>query len=417
MAGPRIAVLATLDTKLDEARFLADQIRSNNAIPVVINLGTSDVDDPLMDISQSTLRAHSVQPGPTEPTKLDVMSSTASGARAVLVDGIGSGRFDAAIGLGGGQGSWMASAALRDLPIGFPRLLVSTAGRDAGQYTGFSDLASVFSVTDIAGLNPLLTRVLATAAAGIVGMAHSTAWREPFPDGLTAMTVYGITTAGARIVMSELAGKGIDVVAFHANGVGGPTMEQQIAAGTFAAVLDWSITEVADDVVGGVCAAGDGRLTNAARLHLPQVVVPGGVDVVNFGAPHTVPEHLRGHPSYAHTPDATLVRTSVEDNIAIAHLVAGRLTAATAPVTVIVPVGGFSRLSTAGSPLHDPHADRAFYETLRDDLADCPAVTIEARPEAINDPSFAHHVATEFAGLILGPAGAPQSERPHHDPL
>ncbi|QXT63719.1 Tm-1-like ATP-binding domain-containing protein [Tessaracoccus palaemonis] len=415
MAGPRIAVLATLDTKLEETRFVADQIRSNHAEPVVINLGTTDVDDPLVDITQSTVREASGHPQVSHPTKVQLMESAAAGAHALLREGIANGRFNAAIAIGGGQGSWMTSAALRDLPVGFPRLLVSTAGRDVGQYTGFSDITSVFSITDVAGLNPLLKRVLTTAAAGIAGMAHSTAWQDPMPAGLTAMTVYGITTPGARLVMAELERAGIETVAFHANGVGGPTMEQQIAAGTFAAVLDWSITEVADDVVGGVCAVGDQRLTNGPRMRLPQVIVPGGIDVVNFGAPETVPPHLRDHPSHAHTPEATLVRTSVDENIAIAHLVASRLIGAVSPIKVIVPLGGFSMLSEEGGSLHDPAADRAFYETIRDDLADCPAVTVTSRPEAINDPSFARHVAAEFAALLRGepaPASNTPSERP-----
>ncbi|MFV0407444.1 MAG: Tm-1-like ATP-binding domain-containing protein [Propioniciclava sp.] len=399
MAARRIAVLATVDTKLAETRFVAEQIHRHHGHPVVINLGTEDVDDPLVSVTQRDVRAAAGQIPPV-PSKVELLESAAVGAQIVLRQGIAAGEIDAVLALGGGQGSWMAATALRELPLGFPRLLVSTAGRDVGQYTGFSDLASVFSLTDIAGLNPLLTRVLATAAAGICGMARADAWRQPLPVGLTAMTVYGITTPGARLVMAELASQGLESVAFHANGVGGPTMEGQIASGTFQAVLDWSITEVADDVVGGICAAGPDRLTHAPRMGLPQVIVPGGVDVVNFAEPERIPEHLRGRPIHAHTPQATLLRTNPAENRAIARVVADRIRSTQAPITVMVPLGGFSALSQADGPLVDPEADRAFFDTMSAELAAVDAVTVVAHPGAINSADFAAKVAQEFVDLV-----------------
>ncbi|WP_431795236.1 Tm-1-like ATP-binding domain-containing protein [Microbacterium enclense] len=399
MTDPRIAVLATLDTKLEEARYVAEQIRRHGGVPIVVNIGTDDVEDELVSVTQQEVRAHA-EPDDTSEPKARLMRSAAIGARALLRAKITAGQIDAVIAIGGGQGSWISSTALRDLPVGFPRLLVSTAGRDVGQYTKFADLTNVFSITDVAGLNPLLTRVLSTAAAGIVGMARSTAWREALPDGLTAMTVYGITTPGARLIMKELDAAGIQTVAFHSNGVGGPTMEQQIASGTFRAVLDWSITEVADDVVGGVCAVGPGRLTNAPRLGLPQVIVPGGVDVVNFGAPDTIPAHLRGRLTHAHTPEATLLRTNAEENVEIATLVADRIRHTRAPIRIIVPLGGFSSLSEAGQALSDPEADRAFLTTLKTQLNDHPLITVSSVDAPINSPEFAAHVAGSFLALV-----------------
>ncbi|MBS1698616.1 MAG: Tm-1-like ATP-binding domain-containing protein [Actinobacteria bacterium] len=418
MSRPRIAVLATLDTKLEETRFVADRIRDHGGQPIVINLGTADVDDALVDIRQSEVRsAGGTVSSATD--KVALMQSAAAGAATILRDGIHGGAFDAAIAIGGGQGSWMSSAALRDLPVGFPRLLVSTAGRDVGQYARFSDLTSVFSITDVAGLNPILKRVLTTASAGIVGMSKSTTWREPLPSGLSAITVYGITTPGAHVVMGDLAERGIETVAFHANGVGGPTMEGQIAAGTFEAVLDWSITEVADDVVGGVCAAGPERLTSAPRRGLPQVIVPGGIDVVNFGAPETLPAHLWGRRVHAHTPEATLLRTDAAENAEIARLVAARLVSSTAPIHVIVPMGGFSMLSTHDGPLADTRADEAFFDTMRAELASSETVTVTSHPGAINAPEFAHFVAEDFASLVRTHShpfadATPASASPNH---
>lgn len=402
MAQARIALLATLDTKLEEARFVAECIREHGAEPIVVNIGRSDVDDPLVDVTQVEVRSRSGLE-PIETDKVSLMESAGSGARQFLSEKIANGDIDAAIAIGGGQGSWMASTALRDLPLGFPRLLVSTAGRDVGQFTLFSDLTNVFSITDIAGLNPLLRRVLATAAAGICGMARNQTWRDPLPRGLTAITMYGITTVGARMVMTDLSRAGIEAVAFHANGVGGQTMEGQIAAGAFEAVLDWSITELADEVVGGICAAGPDRLTNAARMRLPQVIVPGGVDVVNFAGIDTLPERLKGRQVHSHTPQATLLRTNVAENIAIAELVAKRLRETVVAIHIIVPLGGFSALSEKGGPLYDPEADRAFLDTLTAVLSDSDLITVLSHPGAINSREFADFVARDFAELVRAP--------------
>jgi len=400
----RIAVLATLDTKAHEAEFLADRIRDFGGEPVVFDLGTRPSASGAAAAVTCTEIANAASAG-TEGVseKVALMERVVSGASAILHSHIAASRIDGVIAIGGGQGSWLASAILRPLPIGFPRLLVSTAGRDIGQYTQFSDLMSLFSITDVAGTNPLLRRILTNAAAAITGMARSSAWREPLPPGMVAVSVYGITTAGANVAMAALEAAGLVPVSFHANGVGGPTMESQIAAGTFAAVLDWSITETADEVVGGICTAGPDRLTNAIRKGLPQVVVPGGIDVVNFARRETVPARFEGRRFYMHTPEATLMRTDVEENRQIAQLVASRLNQATAPVRVIIPRGGFSALSGAGNPLDDPAADAAFEQQLTDSLSN-PQVSVTSLPLHINDPAFAKAVAPTLIELLTQPA-------------
>lgn len=394
----RIAVLATLDTKANEADFLTRQIRAFGGEPVGYDLGTDPAPaGTVAAVTREQIAASAS--GPSGGSKVEAMQRTVSGAAAILARQISAGEIDAAVAIGGGQGSWLASAVLRPLPIGFPRLLVSTAGRDVGQYTQFSDLASMFSITDVAGTNPLLRRVLVNAAAAITGMARSQEWRQPLPRGLVAISVYGITTAGANVAMAELASAGLNPVSFHANGVGGPTMEGQIAAGTFEAVLDWSITELADEVVGGVCTAGPTRLTNAVAKGLPQVVVPGGLDVVNYGRRELVPARFDQRRFHAHTPEATLMRTDVAENQQLARLVADRLNPSTAPVRVLIPALGFSALSGPDGPLHDPAADAAFTDELRRRL-DNPAISVEALPLHINDPEFAKAAAGELAGLL-----------------
>lgn len=393
-------MLATLDTKSTEAGFLADRIREFGGEPVVYDLGTGTTPAAAKaSVTRDNITDNATPASGNANDKVALMERAVSGASTILRHQIDNREIDGAVAIGGGQGSWMASAILRPLPIGFPRLLVSTAGRDIGQYTQFSDVASLFSITDVAGNNPLLRRILNNAAAAITGMARSTAWREPLPDGMVAVSVYGITTAGANVAMAELEKANLVPVSFHANGVGGPTMEAQIAAGTFDAVLDWSITETADEVVGGICTAGPDRLTNAVRTGLPQVVVPGGLDVVNFGRRETVPDRFSDRLFYMHTPEATLMRTDAGENRRIASLVAVRLNRTTAPVMILIPRQGFSQLSTKGGPLCDAVADRSFEEGLRAAVTS-PLISIEPLPHAINDPEFAKAAAAALIELL-----------------
>jgi uncharacterized protein (UPF0261 family) len=240
--------------------------------------------------------------------------------------------------------------------------------------------------------------VLVNAAAAITGMARSDVWREPLPNGMVAVSVYGITSAGANVAMSTLSQAGLMPVSFHANGVGGPTMEGQVAAGTFEAVLDWSITEIADEIVGGICAASD-RLTNAVRLGLPQVIVPGGMDVVNFVRKETVPQRYQERQFYQHTPDAILMRTDISENLRAAEVVAERLNPVTVPVRILIPSLGFSALSGPGGLLNQPEADAAFEQQLRLSITN-PLIQIDSLPLEINDPQFAAAAASALLQLL-----------------
>jgi uncharacterized protein (UPF0261 family) len=392
-----VAVLGTLDTKLEEISYVAERIHNCGCVPVLFNTGSNDVDGVIADYPAAAIQAAAAHLD-AHRTKLDTMNATAAGATALLAELVADRQVDAAIAIGGGQGSWIASKVLRALPVGFPKVLVSTAGRDVGQYTQFSDTLSVFSITDISGLNPILETVLDNAAAAICGMARQRRANRPLPDNLIAVSVYGITSAGAKYVMDRLHYAHLTPVGFHTNGVGGPTMEAQIDSGAFTAVLDWSITEITDLVMDGVCNPGPGRLTAAGRAGLPQLVVPGGIDVINFGRPETVPDRLAGRRTYAHTPDATLVRINADDAALIAKAVAQRLNAATGPVSILIPGGGFSALSEVGGPLHDPQADRAFTTALQDSVTPAIPITIVDQL-AINDPEFADRAVDAFLQL------------------
>ena len=399
----RIAVLATLDTKAEETGYLAGRIRGLGDQPVLFDTGLLGTGLPgsaatRADYGRAEIWHRAGHDGAGDVDKLTAMRLTVDGTLAILSDLVRGGQVHAAVAIGGGQGSWLAGSVFRQLPLGFPRLLVTTAGRDAGQYTQFSDIFSVFSITDVAGLNPLLCRVLDNAAAAVHGLARNRDWSAPLPGGLVAMSVYGITSAGARSCLTRLRALGMLPVTFHANGVGGATMEEQLSAADFAGVLDWSTTEIADEVVGGICSAGPSRLTTAGRRGLPQLAVPGGIDVVNFGAPDTIPAEYTGRRTYAHTPDATLLRTNPEENAAIAAVMADRLNAASGPVVVVIPERGFSALSGPGDPLADPEADAAFLAAITTHLRH--DISVDVVDAAINDETFAGFVAERFAKLL-----------------
>lgn len=406
---PRVALLATLDTKAEEAQYVAQRLADFGCEPVVFNLGTQDNPALPADVSRDDLwDSAGIRGDSATGGKLASMNRTVDGATVRINEMIRAQEIGAALAIGGGQGSWISSAIYRALPFGFPRLLVSTAGRDAGQYSQFSDMFTVFSVTDIAGLNPILTKVLDNAAAAVAGLAMHSQAAPPLPAGLVAVSVYGITSAGAKYVLSGLEAKSWRPVSFHANGVGGPTLEAQVGAGGFEAVLDWSITEVADEIVGGICSAGPDRLKSAGRLGLPQVIVPGGIDVVNFAAPNTMPKKYQGRKVHAHTPDATLMRTNPAENRAIARVVAERLNDATGPVSVLIPMGGFSALSAEAGPLFDPAADLAFATELEAHLK--PSIPVRRIDAAINTPEFAAEAVRAFQEIAVPvPAGTHQT--------
>jgi uncharacterized protein (UPF0261 family) len=314
-----IAVLATWDTKRAEAGFLAAQI--GEAVPVDLSIDRGDGGD-----------------------KTAQMTAAAGRARAELAALAADGRIQGAVAIGGGTGTWLAARALDGLPLGFPKLLVSTvAGPIAAEATGGTDITVMSSITDIAGLNPILRAVLIRAGRAIEAMSRpvpaSTAGRKPI-----AMTLFGVTGAGGEVARGTLAAAGWDVAVFHANGTGGRTLEALAARGEFSAVLDFSTTELIDELVGGRCSAGPHRLEAAGAAGLPQVVVPGAMDVVNLGVPDRLPPRFAGRIKHLHRPDSVLIRSDATENAEVARVMAAKLNAARGPVRVVVPAGGFSVL-------------------------------------------------------------------------
>jgi uncharacterized protein (UPF0261 family) len=401
-AAGAVAVLATLDSKPEEAAFLVAEIRRLGVPVLVLDVGWSGATDRGADVPTGELvTAAGMSEAAFQELDANVRAEVVqAGAGRLLGDLVATGRVAGAVGIGGGRGTWMAGGVLRRMPYSLPTVLVSTvAGVAATEIIGTSNVILIPSMTDILGLNDVLRTTLRTAATTVAALSQMPA--VP-PAGGTAvgMTVFGVTSAGAKHVVEAAAHRGLEVISFHANGVGGAILERLINEGAFAAVLDWTTTELADEVVGGRLSAGPDRLTAAARTGTPQVVVPGAVDVVNLGPlDELAPEH-RGRTLKVHTPDTTLLRTDAEESRRIGELTGHKLLAATAAWAVCIPTKGFSALSAPGGVFADDAADEAYVEGIRSVLP--PDADVTLWPFNINDPEFADAVLAKLADVMAG---------------
>jgi uncharacterized protein (UPF0261 family) len=303
------------------------------------------------------------------------------------------------IAAGGSANTTVGAAAMRVLPVGFPKLLVSTlAAGDVSAYVGTSDVTLMYSVVDVAGINRLSARILANAAHAIAGMAL----HEPPPrldeKPLVCASMFGVTTPCVTRAREILEAAGFEVLVFHATGTGGRTMEGLIRDGFVQGVLDITTTELADELVGGILSAGPERLTAAARRGVPQIVSIGAIDMVNFGPRSTVPGEFASRHFYQHNPTVTLMRTTPEENEELGRRIAERLNLAVGPVEVLLPARGVSLYAKAGGPFHDPEADRRCRDAIQKRLRrDIPCREIDTD---INDPAFAKACAEALLAML-----------------
>lgn len=385
-----IAVLGTLDTKGREHAFVAERIRARGHEPLLIDVGTGAEPAVRPDVTRAEVAA---------AAGLDLAAVAARGDRGECVTAMAKaaprllerlaaeGRIQGVIALGGGGGTAIASAAMRALAVGFPKLIVSTlASGNTAPYVGTSDIAMLPAVVDVQGLNRISRTILARAAGAICGMVEAdvTAADE---KPLVVASMFGNTTKCIEAAIPLLEQAGYEVLVFHATGTGGRAMEALVASGLVAGVLDITTTELADELVGGVLSAGPERLDAAAKHGVPAVVVPGCLDMVNFGERQTVPEKFAGRTFYIHNPQVTLMRTTPEECAALGRLVAGKVNASRGAVSVLLPRRGISVISAPGGPFHDPHADSALFDALESNLrADVPCTSLDCE---INDPTFA----------------------------
>ena len=396
---PVVVLFGTLDTKAAEYQFVRDRLQEDGCEVVMVDTGVLGEPGTGCDVSRATVAAQSGADLAELRERSDrgrAMEAMAAGAASVAADLRAQGRLDAALGLGGSNAAFVLSAVAAALPVGVPKMLVSTmAASDTRPYVRGTDLTLMYPVVDISGLNRISKRVLANAAAGCAGMARATVpGSEALDKPIVAVSMFGVTTPCCSAIRDQLERTGAEVLTFHATGVGGQSMEGLVRSGFVQAVADITHTELADELMGGICSAGPARLTAASDMGVPQVVSLGALDMVNFGPPETVPPRFGGRLFYRHNPTITLMRTSADECAQLGRIIADKLNAATAPVVVLVPLQGMSQISVAGQPFYDPAADRALFEALSAHLDE--KVVVEELDADINDP----RLAARASGII-----------------
>jgi uncharacterized protein (UPF0261 family) len=406
-----VVLAGTLDTKRAEYAFVRSRLRDVHGVEtILIDAGILGAADAAADVSRAEVaRAAGAEIGALAAAgdRGAAVETMAAGLSAVVLRLHAQGRLDGIIGLGGSGGSSLVTRAMRALPVGVPKLMVSTvASGDTRPYVGASDITLMYSVVDIAGINSLSARILSNAAAAIAGMASAPAPLEGARKPLIGATMFGVTTPCVTRARERLEELGYEVLVFHATGSGGQSMEGLIRDGFITGVLDSTTTELADELVGGVLSAGPDRLEIAGALGIPQVVSVGALDMVNFGPAESVPERFAGRQFVKHNATVTLMRTTPAENAELGRIIARKLSAARGPVTLFLPLRGVSAIDVEGQPFRDEAADRALFATLRAGLG--PNVTLREIDTDINAPAFAVAMADELHALYAArvPASA-----------
>ncbi|MBE9474769.1 MAG: Tm-1-like ATP-binding domain-containing protein [Chloroflexi bacterium] len=396
-----IAIVGALDTKGQEFAFLKSEIEKRGCSTLVVDTGVlgEAVFEP--DVSREQV----AQAGGSNLNQL-IERKDRGEAMAVMTKGVAEiarelyegKRIDGIISMGGGGGTVIGTSAMRSLPVGFPKLMVSTlASGDTAPYVSTTDITMMPSVVDVAGVNRISRRIYTNAAGAICGMVLGEI--EPGDDKpLIAASMFGNTTTAVDHARQIMESKGYEVLVFHATGTGGQTMEALVADNYISGVLDITTTEWADEVCGGVLSAGPHRLEAAARAGIPQVVVPGCIDMCNFWARDTVPEKYAGRTFYEWNPNVTLMRTTPEENQRMGKIFAEKLNAASGPAAVLIPLKGFSQIDLEGQPFYWPETIQAFITALKGDLRqDIPVTELDYD---INAPEFSRQVAETLLAML-----------------
>ncbi|KAI1401741.1 hypothetical protein F4819DRAFT_312720 [Hypoxylon fuscum] len=405
-----IAVIGTFDTKLEEYLYLRSQVLENDPSVnvVLVDAGRTATEHRHITIPQAdVLKASGYGAGIDSLSRAQVIDVMISGAKVVIRQLHNRGEIQAIIGLGGSCGTSIAAAVMQELPLNFPKLIVSTvASGDTSSYVAETDITMMYSVVDIAGLNEVLRAVVDNAAAAIAGMARAYAKRITKRMGMSdkrgvGITMFGVTTKGVEPARKYFERKGEDVYVFHATGAGGRAMERLVKEGRLWGVLDLTTTELADELVGGVFSAGSSRLTAAAKAGVPQIVSVGALDMVNFGPKDTVPEKFQGRKLFEHNPSVTLIRTTPQECEALGRTIAQRLKEnCTNPkaIEVWLPLRGISAVSTEGQPFHDKVADEALFTAIKKGLQGSGINVVEVDAD-INDAKWSEGLATRLSEL------------------
>ena len=392
----RVYVVGTVDTKGEELAYLRGLVAAG-ADTLLVDVGTLK---PTVSADVSALEVAGFHPGGATAISATDDRGTAVAAMGVAFTRFLSSRTDIAgvVGIGGGGGTSIITAGMRALPVGVPKLMVSTlASGDVGAFVGVSDIAMMYSVTDMAGLNRISRVVLRNAANAIIGMARD-APVEAAGKPSIGLTMFGVTTPCVTQAV-EMLKADYDCLVFHATGTGGRAMEKLIDSGLITGVIDATTTEIADLIVGGVMSAGDDRLGAVARTGIPYVGSLGALDMVNFWAPETMPERYRGRKVHRHNPQVTLMRTTAAENREIGAWIAARLNRCDGPVRLLIPEGGVSAMDAEGGPFADRAADDALFAAIAADLKQTDRRRLLRLPFHINDRAFSAALVENFRAI------------------
>jgi uncharacterized protein (UPF0261 family) len=399
-----VYLLGTLDTKGRETAFVRDTLRELGVEVQVVDVGCLGEPAVAPDIPRDAVFAAagaSLAELRGRSDRGEAVAAAARGAAALLARLYGERRVDGVLGLGGSAGTTIATAAMRALPLGVPKLMASTlASGQVRPYVGDKDLLMLNTVVDISGINRISRLVLANAARAMAGMVKSP--RGAAVDGdrpLIAATMFGVTTPCVERARHVLEAAGYEVLVFHATGTGGQAMESLIADDLIAGVLDITTTELADELVGGVLSAGPQRLTAAGRRGIPQVISVGALDMVNFGPRDSVPGKFAARTFYQHNPTVTLMRTTPEENARLGEELAQKAAAARGPTAILLPLKGVSAIDLAGQPFEDPAARSALFDAIRRDHGAAELIELDAH---INDAAFAETAAGKLIEMLRG---------------
>lgn len=397
-----VALVGTFDSKGTEYQYIKELLEKLDLKVFTIHTGVFESSFvPDVDVAEIAAEADediaSIRKRNDRAYATEVLSR---GLKSLLPKLFAQGLFDGVLSFGGTGGTSLVAPGMRQLPIGIPKLIVSTvASGDTSVYVGTSDIMMMPSIVDVSGLNKISKRIFGNAVSAMAGLLNYRFETEEDEHPLVAATMFGVTTPAVNFAREYLEKNGYEVLVFHATGIGGRTMESLVSDGYFTGVLDLTTTEWADELVGGILNAGEHRLEAASLAKIPQVVSLGAMDMVNFGPFDTVPDQFKNRNFYKHNPTVTLMRTTVEENEKLGKIIANKLNLAKSETILVIPNGGFSAIDVKDGPFHCPEADKALIDSIKKHLTNESVKLIE-KEQAINDKAFAEFSAQQLINLM-----------------
>lgn len=397
-----VALVGTFDSKGTEYQYIKELLEKLDLKVFTIHTGVFESSFvPDVDVAEIAAEADediaSIRKRNDRAYATEVLSR---GLKSLLPKLFAQGLFDGVLSFGGTGGTSLVAPGMRQLPIGIPKLIVSTvASGDTSVYVGTSDIMMMPSIVDVSGLNKISRRIFGNAVSAMAGLLNYRFETEEDEHPLVAATMFGVTTPAVNFAREYLEKNGYEVLVFHATGIGGRTMESLVSDGYFTGVLDLTTTEWADELVGGILNAGEHRLEAASLAKIPQVVSLGAMDMVNFGPFDTVPDQFKNRNFYKHNPTVTLMRTTVEENEKLGKIIASKLNLAKSETILVIPNGGFSAIDVKDGPFHCPEADKALIDSIKKHLTNESVKLIE-KEQAINDKAFAEFSAQQLINLM-----------------